>query len=289
MDRLFYWILYGFSLLPMKLLYVFSDVFYFLINYVIRYRRKVISENLRNSFPEKSVAEIKRIQKQFYKNFADFLIETLKGFSIKQEELDRRFTYSNLEVFEECRKEGHDVILMTGHVFNWEWFNGLAKNPKMRETIAVYHKIKSPFWNEKINDIRSKSGTTPIDMKDIGRFMMKAENNGDRVYFFVADQSPKQSMVKHNIHFLNQETPVFAGFDKIAIRKNMAVVFCKTTKIKQGYYHTEFERILPDHKSFEKMEVVEKFFEKLEKLIIEHPDNWLWSHKRWKFKKGIDY
>ncbi len=289
MNRFFYGILYCFSLLPMWLLYAFSAVIYFLLNYLIGYRRKIIKENLKNSFPEKSETEIKKIQKLFYKNFADYLVETLKSFSISQKELDQRHTYSGLEVFEECKNEGKDIILMAGHIFNWEWFIGLVKYLRTKETLAVYHKIRNPFWNERINNIRSKFGTTALDMKETGRFMMKAENKGEKTYLFVADQSPKKSMVKHSIQFLNQETPVFAGFDKIAVRKGMAVVFCKTIKTKQGFYHTEFERILPNNQEFVEMEIVNKFFEKLENLIKEHPDNWLWSHKRWKYKKGIDY
>lgn len=289
MNRIFYGILYVISLLPLKILYGISDVVYFVLNYLIGYRRKVIFNNLKNSFPEKSDKEIKAIQKQFYKNFADYMVETLKCFSITQEELDKRHTYSNLEAFHECKKEGKDIILMAGHIFNWEWFVGLAQNLPELKTVAIYHKIRNEFWNDHINAIRGKFGTLPLDMKNTARFMMGTENIGDQSYLFVADQSPKKAVIQHSIQFLNQETPVFIGFDKIAIKRDMAVVFCKTVKIKRGYYHTTFERITPDGKQFEPLEVVDKFFEKLEKTIIENPDNWLWSHKRWKWKKGIDY
>lgn len=289
MNRLFYGILYCISLLPLRLLYLFSSLLYFLINYVIGYRRKVIRDNLKNSFPKKSDQEIKKIQKQFYRNFSEYLVETLKSFSITQKELNRRHTYSNLEIFKECENEKKDVILMAGHVFNWEWFVGLAPNVTTEITVAVYHKIKNKFWNERINQIRGKYGTIPLDMNMTPRYMMRAPNNGEHAYLFVADQSPKKSAIHYDLEFLNQNTPVFVGFDKIAIKKEMAVIFCKTVKIKKGFYHTEFERIHPDGENFKEMEVVEKFFGRLETLISEHPDNWLWSHKRWKHKKGIDY
>lgn len=289
MNRLFYGILYCISLLPLRLLYLFSSLLYFLINYVIGYRRKVIRDNLKNSFPKKSDQEIKKIQKQFYRNFSEYLVETLKSFSISQKELNRRHTYSNLEVFKECENEKKDVILMAGHVFNWEWFVGLAPNLTTEKTVAVYHKIKNKFWNERINQIRGKYGTVPLDMNMTPRYMMRAPNNGEHAYLFVADQSPKKSAIHYDLEFLNQNTPVFVGFDKIAIKKEMAVIFCKTVKIKKGFYHTEFERIHPEGENFKEMEVVEKFFDRLESLIREHPDNWLWSHKRWKHKKGIDY
>lgn len=289
MNRLFYGILYGFSLLPLRLLYCFSAVIFFLLHYVIGYRRKVIYQNLKNSFPEKPDAEIKKIQKQFYKNFADYLVETLKSFSIRQEELNRRHTYSNLEVFKECENEKKDVILMAGHIFNWEWFVGLAPNLATEKTVAVYHKVKNEFWNERINQIRGRYGTIPLDMKKTPRYMMSTPNNGEHAYLFVADQSPKKSAIHYDLEFLNQTTPVFVGFDKIAIKKEMAVIFCKMVKIKKGYYHTTFERILPDGDKFEPNEIVHKFFKDLEETIRENPDNWLWSHKRWKYKKGVDY
>lgn len=289
MNRIFYAILYNISLLPLRILYVFSWLIYILLNYIIGYRRKVIFNNLKNSFPEKSNSEIKLIQKKFYKNFADYLVETLKSFSISQEELNKRHTYSNLHIFKECENEQKDIILMAGHMFNWEWFVGLAPNLYTETTVAVYHKVRNNFWNERINEIRGKFGTIPLEMKKTVRYMMNTPNNGEHAYLFVADQSPKKSAIHYDLKFLNQETPVFVGFDKIAIKKEMAVIFCKMVKVKQGYYHTTFERILPEGENYEPMEIVHKFFQNLEETIKENPDNWLWSHKRWKYKKGIDY
>lgn len=289
MHRIFYGILYLLSLLPMWVLYGFSRILYVFLNYFIGYRRKVIAQNLKNSFPQKSPSEVKQIQKDFYKNFSDYLVETLKSLSISQKELDKRHTYSNLEVFDECKKEGKNVLLMAGHIFNWEWFIGLVKYLKTEKTVAIYHRIRNAFWEKQINSIRGKFGTLPLDMKDTARYMLSTPNDGEQTYLFVADQSPKRSALKESIEFLNQETPIFIGFDKIAVKKNMAVVFCKTKKIKQGHYHTEFQRIHPDNEEFQPMEVVQKFFGKLEETLLEEPSNWLWSHKRWKFKKGRDY
>lgn len=289
MNRIFYFLLYAVSLLPLSILYGFSWILYIILNYIIGYRKKVITKNLVNSFPEKSKSEILLIRKKFYKNFSEYLVETLKGFSITEKELNKRHTYSNLHLFEEYQKKQKDILLMAGHVFNWEWFVGLGPNVETEFTVAVYHKVKSDFWNQRINQIRSKFGTIPLDMKKTARYMMGTPNQGERAYLFVADQSPKKSAIHYSLQFLNQETPVFIGFDRIAIKKNMAVIYCKTTKIKKGYYHTSFEEILPDGDHFENFEVVHKFFDKLEKTIIENPDNWLWSHKRWKFKKGIHF
>lgn len=289
MNRIFYYILYILSLLPMKVLYVFSWMIYILLNYVIGYRRKVIYNNLINSFPEKNQKEIKTIQKKFYQNFADYLVETLKSFSISQNELDKRHTYSNLEIFNECKNEGKNVMMMAGHIFNWEWFIGMVKHLPAKKTVAIYHHIYNRFWNQKINDMRSRFGTHSLEMKKTAKYMMSEPNDGETTYLFIADQSPKKSHVRYDLKFLNQQTPVFSAFDKIAIRLDMAVVFCKTVKLKQGHYHTTFERIYPDQNEFQSMEIVDKFFDKLESTLKENPDNWLWSHKRWKYKKGIDY
>lgn len=289
MNRVFYGLLYVFSLLPLRILYGISWLIYVLLNYIIGYRRKVIYTNLKNSFPEKSEKEIKSIHKKFYKNFADYLVETLKSFSISQEELNKRHTYSGLEVFEEAKREGKNVMMMAGHIFNWEWFIGTAKYLKSENTVAIYHHIYNEFWNEKIKTMRSRFGTTSLEMKKTTRFMLNQPNDGSTTYLFIADQSPKKSHIRHDLEFLNQQTPVFSAFDKIAIKLDMAVVFCKTVKIKQGQYHTSFERILPCDSEFKSFEIVHKFFKNLEETIRENPDNWLWSHKRWKYKKGIDY
>lgn len=289
LNTIFYGLLYGISLFPLKILYAFSWLLYVILYYIVRYRQSVILGNLKNSFPEKSVKEIKSIQKKFYKNFADYLVETLKSFSITQEELDKRHTYSNLEVFADCKNEGKDVMMMTGHVFNWEWFIGTRKHLQTENTIAIYHHIYNQFWNDKINAMRSKFGTVSLEMKKTARFMLAQPTDGNATYLFIADQSPKRDHIHYDVVFLNQITPVFSAFDKLATKLNMAVVYCHTVKTKQGYYHTSFERIRPDGENFKSMEIVEKFFKKLENTIQQNPDNWLWSHKRWKYKKGIDY
>lgn len=283
MNTIFYFFIYQISRLPLSILYLFSDFLFFLLYRVIGYRRNVIRTNLKKSFPEKSEKEIIDIHKKFYANFCDYLVETLKSFSISQEELDKRLTYSNLEVFNQIKLEKKNTMMMCGHIFNWEWFIGTAKHLSTKNTIAVYHKIKNPFWDDKINDMRARFGTKAIDMKEVLRFMMKTPNDGESTYLFVADQSPKQSAVHYFIDFLNQRTPVFNGFDKIAQRKEMGVVYCKTEKIKRGYYHTTFIRIEPKVEKFTENEIVHQFFNHLEETIKEHPDNWLWSHKRWKY------
>ncbi len=283
MNALLYFIIYQISRLPFPVMYFISDVFYVILYRLIGYRRGVIRKNLRRSFPDKSPHEIKQIHQQFYKNFCDYLVETLKSISITQQELDKRHTYSQLDVFNDVKSEHKNAMLMSGHVFNWEWYIGLNDHLPFPNTSAVYHRIKNPFWNDKINRMRSKFGSKAVEMREIIRFMMRAPKNGEMCYLFIADQSPKQDAIHYRIHFLNQDTPVFIGFDKISRRLDMAPIYCKTVKVKRGYYHTSFERIFPEGEKFQENEIVHQFFDKLEKTIHAHPDNWLWSHKRWKY------
>lgn len=286
MNTIFFSIIFQLSRLPLSVLYIFSDFLNFLLNTVISYRKEVIMNNLRNSFPEKSEKEINQIRKEFYRNFADYLVETLKAFTMSQEQFNRRHTYTNNEIFQIIKNEKRDTLMMAGHVFNWEWFLGLMTPITYENTAVVYHKIKNPFWNEKMLQMRGRAKTFNLDMKDVLRFMMKAPNDGTFAYLFIADQSPKREAIHHWIKFLNQETAVFNGFDKIARRKDMGVVYCNIVKVKRGYYHTTFERIEPeDGIQFKENEVVDQFFHKLENTIKANPSNWLWSHKRWKFKK----
>ena len=286
MNNIFYFIIYQFSRLPLSVLYVFSDILFFLLHTVIGYRRKVIVTNLKNSFPEKSDNEINKIYKDFYRNFSDFLVETLKSMSISQEEYDKRISYTNVEAFQEIKAEGKDCLLMTGHMFNWEFLSGTAEHMQYEHDIAVYHKIKNPFWNDKINLTRERFGTEAIDMKDIMRYMMRTPNDGTHAYLFIADQSPKKQAIHYWLNFLNQETPVFNAFDKIATRKDLGVIFCYMQKVRRGYYHVSYERITPKNGiKFEENEIVHTFFHKLENAIKAQPANWLWSHKRWKYKK----
>lgn len=282
MNQLVFWVVKAFSKLPFSVLYFLSDIIYIVLNYLIGYRRKVIFNNLKNSFPEKSDREIKQIQKEFYKNFADYLVETLKAFTISTEELAKRHTHSGVEIMNQIQLEKKNVFLMAGHVFNWEWFIGTALILPTTQNIAVYHRLRNAFWDEKMRELRARYRTTTIEMRRVIRVMLQTPNDGNTTYLLIADQSPKKHEIHYSLNFLHQETPVFSGFDKLLTKKDFAVVYAKTTKIKRGYYHTEFIRILPDAEHFVENEAVDKFFHLLEETIEQQPSNWLWSHKRWK-------
>ena len=276
-----------FSKLPLRVLYVLSDVIFFLMYSLVGYRKEVVTENLKNSFPKKSESEIDKIRKSFYRNFSDYIVETLKSFTISSKELRVRVQHLNQDIFHEANAENKNVILLTGHVFNWEWFNALATIIPQENCFPVYRKVQNSFWEEKIKGIRNRFGNTALEAKEVIRHILRNPNDGKSVYMFVADQSPHVSEVSFGLNFLNQKTPAFIGYDKLSTRMDLAFVFCEMKKVKRGYYQINYYRIYPDGEQFVEHEVVKKFHKLLENTINKRPDNYLWSHRRWKYQHAI--
>lgn len=280
-------ILYFVSKLPLRVLYFFSDVIFFLNYYLVGYRKKVITQNLRNSFPEKSEDEIRKIRKKFYNNFSDYLVETIKSFSISETEARVRMQHINQDVFHEVKAEGKNIILLAGHVFNWEWINALAKIVPQKHCHPVYRKVNSNFWENQMKKVRNKFGNEALEANEVIRNIFKSSNNGDSIYMFVADQTPHFSHVSYGLEFLNQRTPVFIGYDKLATRMDLAFIYCEMKKVKRGYYQVNYYRIYPDNERFVEHEVVRKFHKMLENTLRKRPDNYLWSHRKWKYQDSI--
>ena len=278
-----------FSKLPLKILYLFSDFMLFVIYHLVGYRRKVVLENLQNSFPDKSKEEIKSIEKKFYINFCDYLAETFKSFTISSTELRVRVQHLNQDIFQEAKQENKNVILLAGHIFNWEWFNALATVIPQDHSFPVYRKVQSSFWEQKIKELRNRFGNHALEAKEVVRHIFRNPNDGNSVYMFVADQTPHFSEVTFGLNFLNQKTPAFVGYDKLSTRMDLAFVFCEMKKVKRGYYQINYYRIYPDGEKFVENEVVKKFHHLLENTINKRPDNYLWSHRRWKYQNAIKF
>ena len=276
-----------FSKLPLRVLYVLSDVIFFLMYSLVGYRKEVVTENLKNSFPKKSESEIDKIRTRFYRNFSDYIVETFKSFTISSKELRVRVQHINQDVFHDAKSENKNVILLTGHVFNWEWFNALATIIPQENCFPVYRKVQNSFWEEKIKGIRNRFGNTALEAKEVIRHILRNPNDGNSVYMFVADQSPHVSEVSFGLNFLNQKTPAFIGYDKLSTRMDLAFVFCEMKKVKRGYYQINYYRIYPDGEKFVEYEVVKKFHKLLENTINKRPDNYLWSHRRWKYQHAV--
>lgn len=275
------------SRLPLGFLYLFSDFFFFLNHYIIGYRKKVVLENLRNSFPEKSDKELKQIEKKFFKNFFDYMVETFKALTISETELRVRMQHINQDLFHEAKAEGKNIIFLAGHVFNWEWITALAKILPQENSHPVYRKVNSSFWNDQIVKVRNRFGNKSLEDKEVLRHILRNPNNGNSTYMFVADQSPEIQNVDQGLKFLNQMTPVFIGYDKLATRMDLAFIYCEMKKVKRGYYQINYHRIYPDDEKFREYEVVKKFHHLLNDTVTKRPDNYLWTHRRWKHSGRI--
>jgi len=260
---------------------------FFLNYYLIGYRKSEVLENLKNAFPDKSQQEINTISKKFFSNFCDYLVEMLKAFTISETESRVRMQHLNQDLFHQAKNEGKNIILLSGHVFNWEWFNALTTTVPQSKSYPVYRKMSNTFWEQKIKTIRNRFNNSPLEASEVIRHIFRNPNDGDSVYMFVADQTPHVSTVNFGLNFLNQRTPAFVGYDKLSTRLDMAFIYCEMKKVKRGFYQVNYHRIFPDGEKFVEHEVVKKFHRQLENTIRKRPDNWLWSHRRWKYKDAI--
>jgi len=280
-------ILYLISKMPLKILYIFSDIIFFLNYNFVGYRKKIITQNLKNSFPEKSPEEIAEIRKKFYLNFSDYLAETVKSFTMSKTETRVRMQHINQHLFHEAKQEGKNIILLAGHVFNWEWMNALATVVPQNNCHPVYRKVNSEFWEKQMKKVRSKFGNEALEANEVIMNIFRSKNDGDSIYLFVADQTPHSSHVNYGLEFLNQRTPAFIGYDKLATRMDFVFLYTEMKKVKRGHYQINYSRIEPDGEKFVNNEVVKKFHKLLENTIKKRPDNYLWSHRKWKYQDSI--
>jgi Kdo2-lipid IVA lauroyltransferase/acyltransferase len=292
MDALGYYIFYVFNwiitLLPLRILYIFSDLIYLVLYYVVKYRRKVVSINLKNSFPEKSDEERNTIEKKFYKHLADIMIETFKLTHMSQKTQKKRFTYSNLEIIDKLREEKRDVIAVLGHYNNWEWPTLLPYYLKYK-TIIIFKPLQNKYFNNFMNRQRAKFGLVLTPTSNVIREIIKyRSNNINTLSIFISDQIPSKGDIKYWTTFLNQDTAVFTGAGKIASKYDMAVVFFHIQKIKRGHYNLDIE-LLHDHTAgLSENEITETHVKRLEEIIRKEPEYWIWSHRRWKHKKPVE-
>ena len=285
------YILLGFiyltSLLPHWILYAISDFNFFMIYHVIGYRKKVVYENLKNSFPEKSHEELKSIEKKFFRHLTDVIMETVKEFTLSEKQAKKRFKFVNPEIFQQHYDNGKSVMMTMGHYNNWEY--GVTTQLWVpQECWAVYGKIENPVFDKYLVRTREKFGFTLFPMEATYDIMLN-HKQGDKLYMFMADQSPHHAKIKYWIPFLNQETPVHVGAEKLSKMMDLAVVFIDIQRVKRGYYEITAHTLFDNPKETAEHEITDKYFEILEKVIRKKPENWLWSHKRWKYQKGIEY
>ncbi len=267
--------------LPFWLLYGISDVFYVILRFV-GYRKKLVYRNLRNAFPEKSEKEIRTIAHKFYRNLSDVFFETFKLYRMSEKQMRERISVKNAELLDRYYDEGKDAFAIMAHYATWEWVPSINLFIKSNGS-AIYHPLKSKPYDDFMLKLRSKWGSFNFPMKSSFRDMIKLKREGTRfVLGFIADQSPKKSMVQYQTMFLNQMTPVHLGAEKMAMKTNDPVVFIRLDKIKRGHYVIVVEPLFENPKECKEYEITEAHVKHLEKIIQEKPEYWLWTHNRWK-------
>ena len=282
---LLYPLIWAFTLLPLRIQYLLSDLLFVLNFLFIGYRKKVVCLNLRNSFPEKSNKDIKSITRKFYRHLFDQMIESIALMHMSPRKILKHNRFKNPEVIEDLYKKNKGVILVTGHYGNWEWIISLQMLAS-HKTLAIYKQLSNKYFDRMYINIRSRYGMTPVPMNRILRELISREQKNElTLTYSLSDQRPLFRHIQYWTRFLNQDTPVYLGTEKIARKKNLAVVFLKMRKIRRGFYETEFIPLFENSRETKEHEITDKYLSILEKTIIERPELWLWTHKRWKHIK----
>lgn len=276
----YYLLIYPASLLPLRLMYFFTDFFYLLLISILPYRRKVVRKNLKNSFPEKSEKERRKIERKFYRHLTDLLAEGAKNLSISKKNLKKRFRVENPEVMEELYKKKKSVLLVSGHYNNWEWMITSQNLLFPHQAVGIGMPLSNGFWDKKLNERRARFGMKIIHSKITHDFFKK---NKDIIATLVlADQSPGDSNRCYWASFLNQKTGVLFGPEMLANEYDQAVVYFNIKKVRRGYYSIHLHEITDNPSQLTYGQITEKHTQLLEETIKEEPAFWLWSHKRWK-------
>ena len=273
--------LYLLSLLPLRVLYIFSDILFCFLFYGIKYRRHVVLKNLQNSFPQKNVEELKQIEKKFYAYLSDLIFEIIKMFSASPDYIKKRYTFKNLELIQKYESENQSFLFAVGHYGNWEWNTIVTPLITKAKSVIIYKPMNNKTFDNFFKKAREKSGTQMVAMRQTMRKMIEMKDQLT-LTVFASDQIPGNADSYQWITFLNQKTAVFTGIEKIAKSTGYPVVFCDISITKRGHYTAEFVEVAANPKETGNLEITEKYVRLLEDRINETPQYWLWSHKRWK-------
>lgn len=278
------------SYIPFKMLYVLSDGLFYLLYYVIRYRRPIVRKNLTESFPEKSEQEILQIEKKFYRYFTDQVLESTKMATISPEEMSRRMKFTNVEAADAVLVSGKSIALYIGHYGNWEWVSSIPLwlDKKVR-AVQIYHKLRNENMDKLMLQTRERMGAVSVEMRKTARYITEmANSNQVSIVGFIADQSPRKKEVRHFLPFLNHKTPVLTGTEKIIKHYDFEAWFLNMKRVKRGYYEAELIRLHENPKVLPDFELTAIYYQMLEQMIQNRPELYLWTHKRFKHAMKLD-
>lgn len=287
-QKIIYIVLKGISHLPLRVLYIIADILRPIIYSVVKYRRSVVHENLRNSFPSKSQEERARIERGFYKFFCDYAVETIKLLSISKEEMKRRMVIDGIEEMMQSFKKEDLCFVYLGHYGNWEWMSSLGLwVPEEVKCAQIYRPLRNQFSDQLFLEMRSRFNSTNISKYKALRAIVDFKKRHQKTIIgFISDQSPRPINIHDWINFLHQDTGVYTGTERIAKKVGASIYFADIKHTKRGYYHCHFRKITDDATTFKDFTLTEHYMQLMEEMIHRDPTIWLWSHKRWKYKKG---
>lgn len=291
-EKIQYALLYSWvkihAILPMRVLYLLSDILYVLIYKIAGYRVKVVRKNMKASFPDKSEEEIRRMEREFYHHFSDYIVETIKLAHISLEEVQQRAFLKNPELVDRLMEKGHTCfILLMGHYGNWEWFSSASSRFEDSRIYQIYRPLNNKAFDRLFIRLRTHFGSFGIKKNDTIRDIIKLKQDKTRsVVIFLADQTPSKANLHYWTQFLNQESAILTGPERIARKLDLPVIFLDTKKVKRGYYTVDMHLITETPKQTPEFWITEQYARLMEKCILRNPAFWLWTHKRWKHKRN---
>jgi len=283
---LIYPIIWFLSILPMRVLHFLSDIIYVFVYYVIGYRKKVVRNNLKLAFPEKSALELLRIEKKSFHHFVDIFMEMIKSFTISEKEISKRFVYKNTTILDDFYKQKKSLIIMAGHYANWEWVVNVSSVVPY-EGYAAYKKVKNKYFEKKVKTSRSRFGANFIPTSEFMNLIKThKEKNTLGIYGLLSDQSPKLKKTHYWSNFMGVNVPVHTGAEMLSKKYNYPIIYFKTERIKRGYYESTAEMLAEKPRNYKDYEITDIFLSKLENQIQNKPEYYFWTHNRFKHLKS---
>jgi len=289
MQKIIYYIVYAIwyalSLLPFWVHYLFSDLLYPVVYYLVRYRRHIVRKNIESSFPEKSEQEHRSIERQFYHFFCDYIVESVKFMTISKKQMCRRMEFRNMEEINKYIDSGRSCAIYLGHYCNWEWVTSLTYWLSPKGLCGeLYRPLENPVFDRLFLHMRQRSGSVCIPMNESLRRLAVYRRQGQTVAIgYISDQVPNWSNIHLWTTFLNHEdTPVFTGTERIVKGLDHVVFYLDVHRERRGYYVAEFKLMTDKPKETEEFELTKQYLSLIETTIRRQPGFWLWSHNRWK-------
>lgn len=275
---------YLLSLLPFWFHYLMSDLIYVLLYRLVGYRKAIVRQNLATSFPEKSETELRDIERRFYHSLCDYFVEAIKSMTMSEQQMRRHLVFRGTERVDECVNDGQSCAIYLGHLFNWEWVTSLPLWVTDKAHCGqLYHVLENPTFDRLFLTLRQRWGAECIPVADILRKTVEYKRAGQPTVFgYIGDQVPHWNNIHHWCQFLNHDTPVMTGTERIARKNRQATFYLDITRTRRGYYEAEFRLITRHPEQLAEFEATDLYHQMLEQNIRRQPELWLWTHNRWK-------